>query len=368
MSKFIFLVQHLGQPRCIKRILSVKDAGFDVEVHGFDRGNYSGNISQLAENGVLVKTVIRSKELSKAQKLISYAKMVRAVIKNKGKDDIVYAFGFELATFTRLLTRAKYVYECADVVAARENSKLLERIDKRNIRKSQFTVFTSEGFADYFWGDLKDSPEIKMSYVIQPNMLNPVVLKQGRPENKKIKGDKIRFGFVGILRFLEIYLPFCELIGENYPNYEFHFWGDADECDINRVNSIAERYSNVFFHGKYSNPADLSKVYDSFDVCVAVYNISSGNVRIAEPNKLYESIYYGEPIIVSKGTFLGKKVERLGIGQAINPAYDGIKDFLENLSIERLNSMIDVEAGIETNELVDNPAALCEKLAEIVKL
>lgn len=367
MSKIIFLVQHLGQPRCIKRIIAVKDAGFEVEVHGFDRGNYSENISQLEEHGVPLKTVIRSKDLSQKQKLLSYAKLVRKVASSKAKDDVIYAFGFEMATFTRLLTRSKYIYECADVVAAREHSNLFLRLDKKNIAKAKFTVFTSEGFADYFWGDMRNTPAIKETYILQPNKLNAAFIKLERPAAKKIESGKIRFGFVGILRFFEIYLTFCELIGKDHSNYEFHFWGDADEADKKKVSDVAEKYPNVYYHGKYANPQDLNKVYDSFDVCVTVYNTSSGNVQIAEPNKLYESMYFGKPIIVSKGTFLGKKVEDLGVGMAIEPTFDGIKGFLDNLSVGNLNKMIDNECAIDKTELVDNSDALCKKLTSVLK-
>ena len=59
-----------------------------------------------------------------------------------------------------------------------------------------------------------------------------------------------------------------------------------------RIREIVKRYPNIFLHGSFSNPQDLAKVYESFDVCVTCYGTSSGNVKIAEPNKLYESIYF----------------------------------------------------------------------------
>lgn len=366
MGKVIFLVQHLAQPRCIKRILSVKDAGFEVEVHGFDRGNYSGNIRQLTEHGIEIKTLIQSKELSKTKKLLAYASMVKKVARKKAKGDIIYAFGFEMSTFTRLLTRAKYVYECGDVVAAREHNKVFLKLDQRNINKSAFTVFTSEGFAEYFWGESRYNPEIKEKYVLLPNKVNSCFKNCERPAVKYVNQQKIRFGFVGLFRFLKIYLHFCELIGEEHPNYEFHFWGDADEGDKERVRLITEKYSNVFLHGVFSNPQDLAKVYDSFDVSVGCYGIGSGNVKIAEPNKLYESIYFNKPIVVSNSTFLGRKVEKMNVGWAIDATHDGIKAFLDEISVERINTIMDNEKCINTEELIDDTKELCNKLSLIM--
>ena len=319
----------------------------------------------LVENGILVKKVIPSNGLSKISKLLSYGKLVRYVANERTPNDIIYAFGFEMATFTRLLTCSKYVYECADVVAAREHSNLIKWLDEKNIHKSSFTVFTSEGFADFFWGERRKNPDIGRKYILHPNRLSTYFLSQTRPAAQYISSNKIRFGFAGLLRFLKIYSTFCEVIGKEYPYYEFHFWGDADEGDKKMVNDLVENYPNVFYHGKYTNPQDLDRVYNSFDVSVAVYNTSSGNVRIAEPNKLYESIYFGKPIIVSKNTFIGKKVEQLGVGQAIESTYDGIKDFLNNLSVEKLNAMISKECSIKTVELLDDSDSLCKKLAEV---
>ena len=360
--KIIFLVQHLGQPRCIKRILSIKDAGYDVLVYGFDRGNYSENINQLLEQNVLLKESITSKGLSKIEKIKAYIRIVRKAVKDASKDDLIYAFGFELATFTRLITTYKYIYECADIVGARENSEFLLMLDRRNIKKSVFTVFTSAGFVDFFWGNKKEAPEIRKTYVIQPNKLNGYFLEHKRPNVKQVGSGVVRFGYAGLLRFLDIYLLFCELIGTKYPNYEFHFWGDADEAEMKKILNVVNAYSNIYYHGVFTNPRDLDKVYESFDVCVLCYDIRSGNVKIAEPNKFYESIYYCKPIVASRGTYLGDKVERIGVGETINADEDGIKAYLDNISSVRLNEMMLNEKHINADLLVDNSDELYNRL------
>ena len=367
MSKIVFVVQHLGQPRCVKRIISVKDAGFEVMVHGFDQGNYSENIKLLAENDIPVSTSITSKGLSKIKKILDYIKLVVSVSRKIEKEDTIYAFGFEMATSVRCFTRKRYIYECADVVAAREHNRIMKRMDEKNIHKSCFTVFTSEGFADFFWGEKRFLDEIRSRYILLPNRLSPYFFKKNRPVPQNLKTTKLRFGFVGLFRFMEIYMTFCEVLGNEYPNYEFHFWGDSNGDDKEKVIDLTQRFQNIFYHGSFVNPNDLERVYDSFDVCVTCYNTASGNVMIAEPNKLYESIYFCKPIIVSKGTFLGKKVENLNVGKAIYPTKEGISDFLATISTEELNKMADNERKIGLDELIDNSAELNERIATIIK-
>ena len=52
------------------------------------------------------------------------------------------------------------------------------------------------------------------------------------------------------------------------------------------------KFPNVKLHGKFKNPSDLSVIYNKIDLNVICYDTTSINVRIAEPNKLYESIFF----------------------------------------------------------------------------
>ena len=47
MKTCVFIVPQLSQPRCIKRIKSIYEAGIPIKVYGFDRGIYSENISNI---------------------------------------------------------------------------------------------------------------------------------------------------------------------------------------------------------------------------------------------------------------------------------------------------------------------------------
>ena len=51
---------------------------------------------------------------------------------------------------------------------------------------------------------------------------------------------------------------------------------------------------------------------------LAAYDINEENVRYAEPNKLYEAIYFRKPLIASRNTFLERKLERMSIGTGVN--------------------------------------------------
>ena len=64
-------------------------------------------------------------------------------------------------------------------------------------------------------------------------------------------------------------------------------------------------------------------------------------MRYAEPNKIYESIYFETPIVVSEGCFLGDKVKKLNIGFTVNPLDEtAVKQLIDSLTPEIIEDKI----------------------------
>ena len=102
----------------------------------------------------------------------------------------------------------------------------------------------------------------------------------------------------------------AEIISRNFPSHEFYFYGNIDPTITEQ--SLPHR-DNIFYHGPFKSPVDLPGIYNNIDVIISTYDLDM-NVKYAEPNKLYETIFFRRPIIVSSGTFLASKVKKLGIG------------------------------------------------------
>jgi len=54
------------------------------------------------------------------------------------------------------------------------------------------------------------------------------------------------------------------------------------------------------------------------DVIYCAYDTDDKNALVLMPNKFYEAIELGLPLIVSRGTYLAKRTEEEGIGYAID--------------------------------------------------
>ena len=180
-----------------------------------------------------------------------------------------------------------------------------------------------------------------------PNRLSSKVLNL--PSYAKNESTALRIGFVGFPRYNSV-INFIKVYCENYPQHEFHVYGGPISDEFSKL----KEYKNCIFHGIFSSPEDLPKIYSEIDLVLSTYDVSYENVKYAEPNKLYEAIYFETPIIVSSRTFLSEKVEKLGIGYSINALNDDeIINLIKNLTIESLREKINNESLIHKKDLVD---------------
>ena len=341
-----------------KRIQEFIDLGYKVKIYGFDRG-----LSKQYEG---IETTI----LATFPNTMPYKNRIRVIygalkqlFKNthRNDEDYWYYFGLQMAIFGAFLNKnKKYLFEESDMthlgIKYRLVRNLLEALNKRIIKKSTFTVFTSEGFLQYHFG--KDVSE-QQNAVVMPNKIHPDVMKFPMKDKVATEPNRIRFGFVGFIRYQAVY-NMAEFISRNFPQHEFHFFGEIQlSSDAEKFKSLEER-NNVFFHGFFKNPDRLADVYSNIDVVVSTYDISSINVLYAEPNKLYESIYFRTPIIVSKGTFLERQVNKYQSGWAVDAFNETAVCELVNKIEKELKPMTDGMSAIPQAVGVDSNKPLAE--------
>lgn len=330
----IFITSTTSNSHCKNRIEQFIQQGYKVHVYSFRRDKET-TPENLPYKIQLVGEIVSSNYF---KRLSIYFKGIKRVVSLYKKEEniLYYAFGLDLAMFLRLFVKKQqYLYEEADLVQTYHSNKivtkLLNCIDRKIISDSLHTILTSEGYLHYHFpnGGYPQNVEIV------PNKLNPAILNYSAKKSK-IDMTHLRFAFVGGARFDSID-HFVEVFLENFPQHEFHFYGPVEP----RMNRFAENYENVFYHGRFKNPDDLADIYGNIDILLCAYDYRYANVCYAEPNKLYEAIYFEKPIIVSKSTFLSEKVSKLNIGYIIDPFDDNaIKQFVNGLSKESIEEKI----------------------------
>lgn len=345
--EIVFLQNSATQPRCHKRYKSFVKVGVKGTVYSFHRNWYNVNLPKDIEINSLG-------DIAKGHyfiRLFYYIKKLRPVFKRHPKA-VFYCYGLDMA-FVALLFQRKYVYEESDLLYLPFNPFLrgfMQRVDLYVQKHSIATVLTSQGFVEYLY----DS-KLENIFVL-PNKLPSSYKEIARPKPiSEINMEKLRFAFVGLLRYKNTITPFVDEMTKFNPNYEFHFWGDGAEAEKKYVNDLCARYENVSYHGPFRNPDDLPSIYSKLDIVFACYDIQSDNERIAEPNKLYESMFYLKPIMVSPGTFVSRIVERTGNGFVVDcHSTSNIRSFLESLSQQVLIDKVKMIAEISENEIMDS--------------
>lgn len=326
-KKIIFFINAITITRCIKRIEEFIDNGYEVEAYGFNRGGEVYAHPSKFHINVIGKHDVSQGYFTRLRIIFS---SLKPILKKYRKEDVIfYYFFFDIAFTARLLSRKPFIYEESDIPYTSIGNvwlrKLLRRFDKRMIRKSLLTVMTSEGFIDYHFGD-----ERPKNIIVVPNRVNPQ-LDAFEYHKKAPDINHLSFAFVGGFRYDSI-LNFATVVAERFPQHDFHVFGNIMQNE-EALMSLVEKYDNVYYHGLFRNPEDLPSVYEKIDVVLATYDATSINAQYAEPNKLYEAIYFRTPIVVSSNTFLAKKVKRLGIGYDINGLNrDDIESFILHLT------------------------------------
>lgn len=345
------------------RIDEFKKLGYQVEVFGFSR-----DITRQRDNNIKILGCFpNSTPYLRRIRLIWNALIPLFRNTRKDANEWWYYFGLQMCIFCTILNKnKKYLYEESDMVHLSIKNGLirgaLEWVDKRLIRKSMMTIFTSEGFLQYHFRNNKAVPP---NYVIMPNKIHPSILNFPLLPKAVTTHHKLRFAFVGYIRYLSVY-QIADIISRIFPHHEFHFYGEFLLEKVKEEFMTLKERRNIFFHGFFKNPDELPKIYANIDVVISNYDVKSINERYLEPNKLYEAVFFRTPIIVSKGSFLAQKVNELHCGWDVDVSNEKeVVDLVHTIE-NNIDKVVDQIRAVPQSFAIDDPHVLEEKLLSLV--
>ena len=262
MSKptIIFIINSVQQQRCIKRINEFMDNGYPVKAYGFSRLDVVPTKPERFTIEVLVHLTNGANYFSRL--LIMRDELREVFATYKGKDVVYYYFMLDVAMACRSLSHAPFIYEESDLAHTTLRKPIiawiLERVDRHVIRRSILTVFTSEGFVRYHFGNTSPT-----KCVVVPNRLNSTILSLPLLPQHTTDMQHLQIGFVGGARYKSI-LRFAETIAHRFPQHTFHFFGTL-MSELDRLEKL-KSYPNIVFHGAFANPKDLPEIYSKIDL------------------------------------------------------------------------------------------------------
>ena len=354
--KIVFLTNYVYCSHLKNRIIEFKEHGYNVEVYGFERKNRN----KVQSNDFTVNVLGIIEDSRYIDRVLKYIRQFRMVARKYGSKDVIYYLdGFDVAlAFTPFNKKCRYIYEEADLVHTYKKYKsILEYFDRIIIKKSLLTVLTSEGFCNYHFGKSRLN-----NVIVIPNRLQPEIVKFPIMPKKEIDFRHIRFGFVGKPRFRSVF-TLIEVICSNFENFTVEVYGGPVDKEFNTL----AKYPNCHFHGFFSNPKDLPLIYNNIDVLISTYDVEFDNVRYAEPNKIYESMYFKIPIIVSSGTYISEKVKQMDIGYDLNPLDENeILSFVSKMDVNEYNRKIKALNAIDRKDCLNHNNSFFEALDRLL--
>lgn len=111
--------------------------------------------------------------------------------------------------------------------------------------------------------------------------------------------------------------------------------GYGDKKIVERCNELNQR-ENVRYFGRV-NMVDGLNMENAADIVYAMYCKVNPNHIYAAPNKYYEAMMLGKPLITTKGTLPGKKVEENVTGWAVEENIDEMRTLLISITKKEID-------------------------------
>lgn len=368
-QRAVFVSTAFSQPRHQRRARMLLDAGMNVRVYAFGRGLYSSNTHASGVELVDFGSLESGRYVRRLPTLLRTAMLIRSMeAKEKFTPAFQYVFGLDSALIASLAfdRTVPLVYEVGDIRNQDPRASIISRaiyaLERRIVNTATVIVVTTSAFIEQYFSHM--APGVtKKSLVIKNRLPSAFVDMADRTPGRPL-ARPIRIGFVGLFRYAKSLLPLVDAVSDRVGAYELHLFGDGPLRDA--LQTRARNAQNVFYHGPFKNPDDLKDIYDFIDINYVVYDNSELNVRLAIPNKLYESIYFGKPMVVAAKTQLAEWVRKLDIGFVVDPGQKGFAgEFLDGLCFTRLRKCASNALTLPTSYAIQDDE---QTLAELSRL
>jgi len=319
-------------PRVEKESRTLVEAGYQVQILGWDRSaelppieDKDGvRITRLAIKAAYAKGLMNLKALMRWE-----FGLLRWLIRNRRNYQIIHACDFDTvlpAIIVKWLFKKRVIYDIFDFYAdhLRATPKFIKAIirviDRSIINKADGVILVDE------------SRHAQLGKVLPKRLViiynSP--LDQGIPFPKpKLEGSQFTITYVGLLQVERGLLLLLDIL-ENYPNWTLLLAGFGGDSEI--ILDRARRLPNVEFFGRVSYEQAL-QLSQKADVLIATYDPSIPNHRYSSPNKIFEAMMLGKPIIVAKNTNMDRIISEENCGLIIEYGNrDELEAALLNLS------------------------------------
>lgn len=325
-------------PRVEKIAKALAEAGYELTILGWDMKGEFPEEKELSgipcyRLDVPVKPVRGLMNL--AYELRWQLALLGWLWKNRRKFDLIHACDFDTvlpALLVKFIFGKVVLYDIFDFYADMLRAvpgiikRLIRRVDLAVINRVDAVILADDVRLEQIAG----SNPMRLAVIY--NSPEDQALQAGENAAAQAEPVKLKIAYVGNL---QIERGLIELIAvlEKHPEYSLDlagFGGDEKE-----ILARARKLANITWHGLVSYQRSLELAQLS-DVMIATYSPQIRNHRYSSPNKVFEAMMLGKPIIVARGTNADRIVEDRGMGLVVDYGdIDSLEMALKKMSEDR---------------------------------
>ena len=329
-------------PRLEKMANCLAKNGYAVTVLAWDRDlDYSPKEEKLELKNSTAKIVrigIKGQFSGGIKKnlkgLLKFQSFIYSWLKShRAEYDIIHAYDFDTGFTAQKcaeLFNKKFIYDIPDYYVDSHGLKgskigsIVKRMENSVINKADATIICTEQRKEQISGT-----HPKKLFVIH-NTPDVEIVTDCNSSEMHGRLKLVYVGVFGKTRFID---KIAETVAER-SDCEFHIGGLGANMET-YFEDMSKKYDNIFYYGRipYDKTIALER---ECDVMCAVYDPSVPNHYYAAPNKFYEALSLGKPLLMARNTGMASVVEEYGIGEVIDYNVESlnkaIDSFIENQS------------------------------------
>ena len=255
------------------------------------------------------------------------------LLKNIKKYDVVHAFDLMTgypALIPIKIFKKKLVYDCCDYYADSQQGpnfilNILRKMETKVFSKADYSIICSEKRIE----QIKPASPKNLFIVHNSPNINDFKIEDKKDRHiLKSNSNRLKFVYVGNFCIDRWIIEFLNEAKKMSNEIEVHIGGFGGLND--QIEKIANESSNIYTYGKM-NYSDVLQLESECDCLVAFYETHLRNHVYAAPNKFYEALAIGKPLIMLKGSGMSEIVEREKLGAVIEPTGQSLKNGIKTI-------------------------------------
>ena len=355
-NNLIFITSTVSHKKFRDRLDAAMRAGYDVKVIGYCRDREIKNLRSDDSDRVNYFLVNAPSKMGAFSRIPFLLKLIAKIISVRftyGKPSVILVNTAELLLLSSVLfiDKIRGIYDLADINPIQYGdgcfSNLFRLAEARILNSQKWDIVVTSPW--FCWGYLR--PVLRSGadcYLIENKLIGRADLPASSSSKCFDHKSPLTIGWTGLLRCnrsLGVLFDLCKFNAR----VNLDLIGSVRTLDGNLLD-LANSLSNIRILGEYLEEKLADKLTDVHFIWACDF-FDGLNSKFLLPNRLYQGIFYGKPLIAEAGTATGYVVDYYDIGMV-----------LEDFSAVNLSAVL---SGI-TQEKYDKWRANCIRMSDRV--